>query len=424
VAVTLAPEPAQGTRRSLRSITVVLAVSCGLAVANIYYAQPLLDMIATSFRVTQGAATLAVTMAQLGYAAGLVLLLPLGDLMENRALAARTLLVTAAALVGAALAPGFAAFLTLLVVIGLTSVVAQILVPFAAHLAPAETRGRVVGGVMTGLLLGILLARTASSFIAAAWDWQAVFLISAVLMVGTAGLLWRVLPRRQPEHVGGYRVLMVSIVDLIRTEPVVRRRAATQALMFGAFSAFWTSVAFELIRAHGLNQTQIGIFALIGAAGAVAAPLAGWLGDKGYDRIGTGLALVLAVVAMLVAWGWSSNLIVLAVAGIALDFAVQANHILNQRVIYGLRAEARARINTVYMGTIFIGGAIATAVSGLVYDRYDWYGVTALAAALPLVGLILWATTPKPRPAKSGRHRLVSTPRPNNGATRITAGAR
>jgi predicted MFS family arabinose efflux permease len=382
---------ARSVPQRLRLVILVLAVTCGATAANLYYGQPLLSPIAHAFGVSQGSATLVVTFSQLGYAIGLLLLLPLGDLLENRALASRTLLVTAVALFGAALAPGFGIFLTMSVLVGITSVVAQILVPFAAHLAPEHERGRVVGTVMGGLLLGILLARTVSSLVAAAWGWRTIYLISGVLMLGLAVLLIRLLPRRTPERHGSYAQLMASIAQLVRAEPALRRRAFSQATMFGAFSCFWTAISFELIHGHHLGQVGIAVFALVGAGGAAAAPIAGRLGDRGFGNAGSGVALVLAVLSMLLANFGSGNVVLLAVAGVLLDLSVQSHQVFSQREIYGLRPDARARVNTVFMTTIFVGGAIASAAAGSVDDAYGWSGVTILAAIYPLVGLAVWA---------------------------------
>jgi predicted MFS family arabinose efflux permease len=376
--------------RSLRLIMVVLAVSCGATVANLYYSQPLLDQISSAFSVSQGSAALVVTVTQLGYAGGMALLMPLGDLLENRKLASRTLVFTAAALVVAGISPAFGLFLAASVLIGLTSVVAQILVPFAAHLAPEEARGRFVGTVMTGLLLGVLLARTVSSFVTSAWGWRTIYFVSAGLMLLVAVTVVRLLPRRHPGHHVRYPELMRSIGALVREEPALRRRAVCQALMFGAFSAFWTAVAFELVRAHGLSQTGIGVFALVGAAGAAVAPIAGRLGDRGYGQTGSGIALALAAVAMIIADIGAHSLVVLALAGVLLDLAVQSHQVLSQQEIYGLRGDARARVNTVFMTTIFIGGAIASAVTGALYDDAGWTGSSLFGAALPLVGLLVW----------------------------------
>ncbi|GAB3567559.1 MFS transporter [Amycolatopsis endophytica] len=379
--------------RSLRLIMLVLAFSCGTTVANLYYGQPLLAEIAGAFGVSQGSAALVVTLTQLGYAAGLALLMPLGDLVENRALASRTLVFTALALLVAAVAPGFGVFLAASVLIGVTSVVAQILIPFAAHLAPEEQRGRFVGTVMTGLLLGILLARTLSSLVAGAFGWRTIYFVSAALMVVVAIAVRRVLPHRRPDHRDGYPRLMRSILTLARQEPALRRRAVCQALMFGAFSAFWTSVAFELVGRHGLTQTEVGVFALVGAAGAAAAPLAGRLGDRGHGRIGSGIALTLAAVALVVAWLGAGSLVALALAGVVLDLTVQGHQVLSQREIYGLREDARARINTVFMTTIFVGGAVASALAGSLYDGFGWAGPCLFGAALPVIGLVIWSVS-------------------------------
>jgi len=392
--------------RSLRLIMLVLAFACGTTVANLYYGQPLLAEIAMAFEVSEGSAALVVTLTQLGYAAGLALLMPLGDLVENRALASRTLVFTALALLTAAFAPGFGVFLAAAVLIGVTSVVAQILVPFAAHLAPEEQRGRFVGTVMTGLLLGILLARTLSSLVAGAFGWRTIYFVSAALMVVVAVAVRRVLPHRAPSHDAGYPKLMRSILTLVREEPALRRRAVCQALVFGAFSAFWTSVAFELTGRHGLTQTEVGVFALVGAAGAAAAPLAGRLGDRGHGTIGSGVALGLASAAMVGAWLGAGSLIALAAAGVVLDLAVQSHQVLSQREIYGLRADARARVNTVFMTTTFIGGAVASALAGTLYDAFGWAGPCLLGAALPLAGLSIWAVAAK-RAARSV-HRVAA----------------
>lgn len=391
----------------LRLVIAALAVACGLTVANLYYAQPLLSAIAHAFGVSQGSAGLVVTLTQLGYAIGLLFLLPLGDLLENRTLVSRTLLLTAAALFGAGFAPGFGIFLGMSVLVGIASVVAQILVPFATYLAPEHERGRVVGTVMGGLLLGILLARTVSSLIAAAWGWRTIYLVSGVLMLGLAVLLIRVLPRRGPEHRSSYGQLMVTIGHLAREEPALRRRAFCQAMMFGAFSCFWTAISFELIRRHHMDQVGIAVFALVGAGGAASAPIAGRLGDRGLGRAGSGVALVLAVVSLLLANVGSGSVVLLAVAGVLLDSAVQSHLVFSQREIYGLRPDARARVNTVFMTTIFVGGAAASAAAGAVDDAYGWSGVTLLAAAFPLLGLAVWSystiSTVRQRSGSSGR---------------------
>lgn len=282
-------------RRGLRVLTLVLAAACGLTVANLYYAQPLLDLIAGAFDISQGAATLVVTLTQVGYALGLLFVLPLGDLVENRRLVTRVLVGTAAALLLAATAPVFGVFAAVGVLVGITSVVAQILVPLAAHLAPPEQRGSFVGKVMSGLLLGILLARTVSSLVADRLGWRAIYFVSAGVMVVLLVALRRLLPPHVPEHRTTYRALLGSVLGLVRSEPILRARALSQGCMFGAFSVFWTAIAYELIDEHGLSQNGIALFALVGAGGAAAAPIGGWLADRGRGRAGSGLMLLLVL---------------------------------------------------------------------------------------------------------------------------------
>ena len=392
----LAREPARDGARppaGLSVIILVMAVACGLTVANLYYAQPLLSLIASSFRVSQGTAAIVVTATQLGYAAGLAFLVPLGDVLENRKLACRTLVITAVALAVAALSPDFTLFLIMSVGIGVTSVVVQVLVPFAAHLAPPEQRGKYVGRVMSGLLLGILLARSLASVVAAAWGWRSIYLISAVAMIALSAVLWRLLPQHAPVAKARYGRLLRSTLRLVREEPVLRRRAMAQALMFGAFSAFWTSIAYELIDAHHLSQLHIAVFALVGAGGAAAALVAGKLGDRGLGRPVRGLAIALAVGAM-----------VLAGAAVLLDLAVQGNQVLSQRDVYALREDARARLNTVYVTSSFLGGSAASAISGWLFQTHGWTAVAIFGAALPLAagGIYLWELIRPPAPVALG----------------------
>jgi predicted MFS family arabinose efflux permease len=377
--------------RSLRLVTVTLAVACGATVANLYYAQPLLAQIATSFHVGQGVATTAVTATQIGYAVALLLVLPLGDLLEVKKLASRLLVVTAVALVVAAYAPSLGVFLVASVVVGGTSVVAQILVPFAAHLAPVEQRGTFVGQVMSGLLVGVLLARTVASEVAAAWGWRSIYLISAGFMLAVAVALVRLLPTRPADHAGSYGRLLASLLDLVRAEPVLRNRAVGQALMFGTFTAYWTAIAYELISAHHFHQAGIGIFALVGAAGALSAPVAGRLGDRGIGRQSRAVAIGIGIIAMLLANLGSGHVALLVISAVMLDLAVQGHQVLGQRDIYALQPEARSRVNAVYMTVMFIGGATCSGLTGWIHGSWGWSGVTLFCTWLQVVSLVVWA---------------------------------
>jgi predicted MFS family arabinose efflux permease len=374
----------------LQIVILTMAIACGLTVANLYYAQPLLALMARTFGVGQGEAAIVVTATQLGYAAGLAFVVPLGDMLENRKLACRTLLITAVALAVAAFSPDFTLFLVMSVCIGVTSVVVQVLVPFAAHLAPADQRGKYVGRVMSGLLLGILLARSVASVTAAAWGWRSIYVISAVAMLILSLVLWRILPERRPGTAVRYGTLLRSALQLVRDEPVLRRRSVSQALMFGAFSCFWTSIAYELTGVHHLSQLQIAVFALVGAGGAAAALVAGVLGDRGYGRLGRGVSITLGVAAMVLAGIGSASVLLLACAAVLLDLAVQGHQVLSQRDIYALREESRARLNTVYMTSAFIGASVASGVSGWLHDMYGWTGVTVFGAVLPLLAGSIW----------------------------------
>lgn len=279
----------------------LLAAACGLTVANLYYAQPLLSSLRGSFGIDAVTAGALITITQLGYAAGMVLLVPLGDRMGKRRLVAVLLAVTTAALAVSATAPVFPVLLGAALVVGLTSVVAQILVPLAADLAPEQARGRIVGRVMSGLLVGILLSRTVGSLVAEAAGWRVVYLASAALMAVLAVVLRLALPERAPTTDIPYGRLLASTARLLREHAALRRRALYQAAMFGAFSAFWTTVSY-LLTGPGYHYSELGIglFALVGAAGAAVAPLAGRWADHGWGRAATGAAFAVGAAAFAV----------------------------------------------------------------------------------------------------------------------------
>ncbi len=375
----------------LGALTGVLALACGLSVANIYYAQPVLAALSHSFGVGEGSVTFVVTLSQIGFALGLVFVLPLGDLIQVRRLTPAMLLIAAVALAVSGVAPSLVVFMVSYLVVGIFSTVAQILVPFAAHLAPEASRGEIVGRVMSGLLLGILLARTVSSEVAALLGWRAIFFISAGLMLALAAILARYLPDREPDHHAGYGSLMRSVGHYAVTLGALRRRAACQALVFVAFSAYWSTVAYVLIDSHHFSQAGIGLFALVGASGAAVAPVAGWLSDRGYGRWGSGIALAIGTTGMVIAGLGQSSVILLGLGGVMLDVGVQGHQIFAQGEIYALVPEARARINTVYMGTVFIGGAVGSALAGSLHSSGGWGAVMVFAACACFAAFLIWA---------------------------------
>lgn len=375
-----------------RSLVLLLAAACGVIVANIYYAQPLVGLIGPSVGLSPEAASLVVTLTQIGYGAGLVLLVPLGDLLENRRLIVATLCATVAALLVAAWAPSAALFLAAAFLIGLTSVAVQMMVPLAAHMAPEATRGQVVGNVMSGLLLGILLARPVSSLIADRFGWRAVFGLSAAAMVGFAILLGRVLPQRRPARGSStYGALLGSLGTLFLRTPVLRRRTAYQTAMFASFSLYWTGVPLLLAGPpFHLTQSGIALFALTGAAGALAAPIAGRIADRGWTRPATGAALAAGALSFLVARAGEESIALLVIAGILLDTGVQTSMVLGQRAIYSLGAETRSRMNAVYMAIFFTGGAVGSALAGYAFARGGWEPVTWIGFAFPALGLLFY----------------------------------
>jgi predicted MFS family arabinose efflux permease len=376
------------------ALVFLLAASCGIIVANIYYAQPLVGLIAPSIGLSPRTASVIVTLTQLGYAAGLLLLVPLGDIVENRLLLTVCVACAILPLLAAGLAHSGGLFLAASAAIGLTSVAVQMLVPLAANLAPDHLRGRIVGNVMSGLLLGILLARPAASLIADAFGWRAVFFASAVLMFGLAIVFRSVLPARRPEASHRYGALLVSLLVLPLREPVLRRRAAYQFAAFGCFSLFWTAAPLLLSSRFGYSQAGIAIFALVGAAGALAAPVAGRLADRDFGRGGTAVALLMVVAAFLLAAGgglWLHSVVALALAGVLLDSGVQACLVFGQRAIYGLAPSMRSRLNGIFMAMFFCGGALGSALTSPVLTHFGWSGICAMGVAAPLSALAYFA---------------------------------
>ncbi|RZT38376.1 MFS transporter [Cupriavidus agavae] len=378
-------------------MTPLLAVACGMIVANLYYAQPLVGPIAQALHLSPEVAGLIVTLIQIGYCVGLLLLVPLGDIVENRKLVLALVAGCAAALVAASLATHASVFLVAGCAIGLCSVAVQVLVPFAAHLAPEHARGRAVGNVTSGLLMGIMLARPVSSLVSDAFGWHTIFAISAVAMVLLGVVLARKLPRRQPAPGVHYIAMLGSMVHLLRTEPVLRRRAAYQASMFGVFSLFWTTTPLYLAGpAFQMSQTGIAIFALVGVAGAVAAPMAGRYADKGHGRQMTALALVLGAGSFLLsrlgAEGSTLSLLALTAAAVLLDFAVSTNLVIGQRAIFALSDAHRSRLNGLYMAIFFVGGAIGSSVGAWAFARGGWPLASWIGFALPALALLYFRT--------------------------------
>lgn len=378
------------------ALSFLLAASCGLIVANLYYAQPLAGPIGAALGLSAAATGLIVTLTQIGYGAGLLLLVPLGDLMENRRLVLGLIGIATLGLIGAAAAPGPAMFLASALLLGLGSVAAQVLVPYAAHLAPDAIRGRVVGNVMSGLMLGIMLARPVASLVAEFSSWRVMFWLSVAAMAGLAATLGRALPPRTPSSALRYRDLLGSMAGLLRSSTVLRRRSLYHACLFGSFSLFWTTAPLYLAGpAYHLSQGGIALFALAGVAGAVATPIAGRIADRGLIRPATRAAMAIAASAFLLAHfvpHTTLGLGLLTLAAIGVDFGSAANLTLGQRAIFALGAAHRARLNGLYMAIFFAGGAVGSALGGWAYATGGWALASSIGTALPVLAFVYQMT--------------------------------
>lgn len=367
------------------ALTLTMAATTGLAVANIYYNQPMLGLIERDLPGT--AAGFVPTVTQLGYALGLFLLVPLGDLVERRRLIVAQFLALAVALAGAALAPSGSALLLGSLAVGALATVAQQIVPLAAHMAPPARRGAVIGKVMAGLLLGILLSRTLAGFVAQQAGWRSMFWLGVPLAIVAGGVLRVALPHSRPEKAPSYPALLGSLWHLWRDLPVLRRSTLTQALLFAAFSAFW-SILTLYVQQLGHGSSVAGMFGIVGAAGVFAAPLAGHLAD----RRGPGAAITAGTALTMVGWaiaGLSHGLVGLAIGCIVLDLAVQGALISHQHGVYALRPEARARLNTLFMGGMFLGGALGSALAMVAWQAAGWQGTALLGGGLAALALML-----------------------------------
>ena len=378
-------------RRLDRRLVKLLAFACGAAVANLYYGQPLLNVIGSDLGTSSGATGLIVTGSQVGYAVGLLFLVPLGDLVARRPLVVRMLLVGAVGLVACALAPGLAVLVIAVTAVGVISVIAQVLVPLAGDLAGEHERGEVVGVVMSGLLIGILTARTVSGLIAQLAGWRTVYALAAGLMLALALTLWRALPDEGERPAGSYPAALRSVGTLVRTEPVLRLRMVYGALGMATFSGLWTALTFLLAGPdYHYSEATIGLFGLAGLAGAVAAQGAGRLFDRGLGRTATGVFWL----AILVSWAGlalgTRSIVPLLLGIVVLDAGIQGQHILNQSTIFALRPEARSRVNTAYMTGNFTAAALGSAGASAAWAAGGWGLVSALGVGLAVVALLVW----------------------------------
>ncbi len=388
-----------------KGVTLLFAAACGTAVANVYFAQPLLVTLGRDFSIGTATVGAVVTLTQIGYGLGLFFLVPLGDVLDRRRLIVAQLLLLAVALTAVGTAGDAALLLVGLATVGLLAVVTQTLVAFAASLAPPGERGRVVGLVTSGVVTGILLARTVSGVLADLAGWRSVYLSSAVLTCVLALALHRRLPSRGggTPPVTGYGRLLRSTVTLFARERLLRVRALLALLIFAAFSTLWSSVALPLSAPPlALSHTEIGAFGLAGAAGALAAGAAGRLNDRGLAQRTTGIGLALLTVSWLPLAFTRHSLWALAAGVVVLDLAVQAVHVTNQTLIHALHPEAGSRLIGGYMVFYSIGSASGALAATALYAAAGWTAVCALGAGTSLLALLLWAATRRGAPDPSG----------------------
>lgn len=390
-----ADEPAEktsGAASASSGLVGLLAVAAAATVANLYYNQPLLAALRGSFGATQEAMGRVPMLTQLGYGFGMLTLVPLGDRLERRRLIVAMTVVAGLVLVGVSLSPSLGWLTALSFVLGLATMVPQLIVPYAATAAAPHERGRVVGTVMSGLLIGILLSRTVSGFVGARFGWRAMYGAAAVLMMALSIALAAILPAQRPARAVPVRELYASLVTLARREPVLRLHAALGALTFAGFSVFWSTLAFHLAALPGRYGSQVvGLFGVVGVVGALAAPLVGRFADRRDPRLVNGVAIgaVLASFGVLAAFG--SSLVGIGAGVVLLDLGAQSNHISNQTRIFSLDPALRSRLNTVYMVTYFAGGALGSWLGAVGWARAGWLGVCAIGAALAALAFAVFA---------------------------------
>ncbi|WP_188552931.1 MFS transporter [Edaphobacter dinghuensis] len=366
-----------------------LGLACAVGVSTMYYNQPLLLEMGHTFGTAAGRTGFVAVATQVGYAMGLLFFVPLGDLLERRALMMRMFAAVAVSLVLVSLAPNLGLLIAGSVLIGIFASVTHVVLPIAPDLVSNEQRGRAIGIVMTGLLLGILLARTFAGWVSHITGWRSVFVIAAIMNAAFVPMLWRMMPKLPPKQKLRYADAMKSLWTLYRTQPLLRESSELGALVFASFSCFWTTLAFMLYSHYGLGAGVAGTFGVVGAAGAMVAPIAGRMSDKHGSRWVVSVGISLLAVSYLLLWGeecarlsTALHMVLLIVGVVVLDMGAQMTQVANQTRIFGLDASARSRLNTVYMTVYFSGAAVGSALATVAWVHWQWTGVSVLALAL------------------------------------------
>ncbi len=384
-----------------RTLVLLLTAAVGVIAANLYYAQPLVAQISHALGLAPEAAGLVVTLTQIGYGLGVLLIVPLGDIIESRKLILTMICLTILGLLGLAFATHLTPYFIAAFATGLGASTVQIIVPYAANLAPEEKRGQVVGSLMSGLMIGIMLSRPIASLMTDLFSWHAVFVLSASLMFVLIIVIYSFLPARLPTNKNlKYKTLLLSMVHLFLKTPLLRRRGFYQACLFGAFCLFWTATPLLLAGPiFNLSQTDIALFALVGVSGAVAAPFAGRAADRGWLRAATILSMMAASFSFLLSHffpsGSTFSLAALVVAAVLLDAGISANLVLGQRAIFSLAPEFRSRLNGLYIAMIFIGGATGSTLGAWAYAKGGWDLTSSVGFVLPVCAFTYFLTERK-----------------------------
>ncbi|MFG4001586.1 MFS transporter [Flavobacterium aquidurense] len=378
-----------------------MAACTGLIVANLYYCQPLIVLIANEFKIPEANAGTITYLTQAGYAIGLFFMVPLGDKIERKKQILMTTFASVIALILAATAKSFFLLQIASLLIGITSIVPQLILPLAASLCAPEQRGKVVGTIMSGLLVGILLSRTLSGFIGQYLGWRSMFYIAAGICLLIFFVIQNKFPVNKPQFKGSYGELIKSLFTLIKTEPVLREATIINVFSFAQFGAFWTTMVLLLSGApFHYNSATIGLFGIVGASGALAAPLVGRLGDKGGSRVAVGYGCLLILISFLVFYFSVESVIGIAIGIVFIDIGIQGVHISNQTRVYSLLPEARNRLNTVFMSFSFLGTAAGSAYGLFLWKLGGWHAVSIGCVGLSVLSLIVYGLTYKSKSKK------------------------
>lgn len=376
-----------------RGLTLLFAIAGGAAVGNLYWAQPLLKNIADSLGVSAASAGLLVTVTQVGYALGVFLVVPLGDTVNRRRLIPAIMVGSALALTACAIAPTFNFLLVTLAAVGLTTLAGQLLIPLAGDLARDDQRGSVVGTVASGVLTGILVSRTISGLLADAFGWRAIYVVAAVVTFIMAVILWRNLPPVPSRPAVPYGKLIGSVFAAVHENRTVQITLILGSTVFAVFTMFWTGLTFLLSSPpFSYSATQIGLVGLVGLAGALAAQRAGQLHDRGWSVAATGAALALALISLVISLFGAASIILVLIAVVLIDVAIQAVNVLNQARLFAVNSNARSRLNTAFVTSNFIGGAIGSILAGVLWQRGGWLALMLGGTVLIGFAMIVWFT--------------------------------